>query len=245
MKIEKWCAVNRMVINTSKSHYLVLNPSSSLSFNITMNQKPLQQRKTTKLLGLTFNDKLSWGNHLQTIETKVSSNLRLFYNIRHLINFNTAKQYYYNFIHSYMIYGLNLYYPLTPVSKTDTLYKLQKQGLRLICKDSVIPNTCKTLSTQLVTSMTNILPLPKLSQYFTCLSAHKILNNNCPTYLSLMFPSATHAHSTRHQHKLTSSSKHNALNLHILKTFNNLSPRLRSLPFSSFKRNLKSYLHQT
>jgi hypothetical protein len=111
-------------------------PSCKLS-NLTLpihqiNGNSLEQRETSKLLGLTLNDSMTWTNHIQTMSNKISSKLRLFYNIRHLMNFNTARQFYYNFIHSYLIYGLHLYYPMTPIKHTDILFKLQKWALRLI-----------------------------------------------------------------------------------------------------------------
>ena len=240
-QIERWCYTKKMVINAAKSHYLVVNSPTSLSLSININGNSLEQRETSKLLGLTLNDSMTWTNHIQTMSNKISSNLRLFYNIRHLMNFNTARQFYYNFIHSYLIYGLHLYYPMTPIKHTDILFKLQKRALRLICKDSASPDTQKTLSTNFTTTLTNILPLPNLMLYFTSLSAHRILNGDCPSYLSLPFTNPDHPHSTRYQYRLISSASHNKLNLHLLKTFNSLPIKLRSLSLRPLKAQLKSH----
>ena len=63
-----------------------------------------------------------------------SANLRLFYNIRQLIDFSTSKLFYYNFIHPYLTYGIHLYFPMSPNSQTKYFFGLQKRALRLICK---------------------------------------------------------------------------------------------------------------
>ena len=56
------------------------------------------------------------------------------------MNFDTARLYYYNFIHSYLTYGLHVFYSTTPVKYTNTLFMLQKQALWLIRKDLNIPH---------------------------------------------------------------------------------------------------------
>ena len=136
--IENWCLANHMVINTKKSHYLLVNPFSSSGINITIHGAPLQQKPTSKLLGFYINDKLNWSDHVQHIFSKMASNLRLFYNIRHLLNFHAAKQFYHNFIHSHLIYGLHIYYLLAPAKLTNPLFLLQERALRLICQHASI-----------------------------------------------------------------------------------------------------------
>lgn len=246
--IQQWCEANQMSLNISKSHYLLVNPPTNFPLTISINGSTLVQQSKSKLLGFIINDSLTWLDHIFSISNKISSNLRLLYNIRHLMNFNVARLYYYNFIHSYLIYGLHIFYPTTPSKYTNTLFILQKKALRLVCKDLKVKpplNTQALLSTQFVTQVTGVLPLPKLSQYFTGITAHSILNNVCPEYLSNAFPALKHNHKTRNKFKLPSSLNHNKLNSNLLISFNSLSMDLRSLPKSSFKHKLKSYLLTT
>ena len=240
--IEQWCTINKMPLNLYKSHYLVINSTKVCPIHINICGHSLERKTSSKLLGFTINDSLDWKSHIAHVSNKVSSNLRLFYNLRHLLNFQTSKQYYYNFIHPYLMYGVHLYYPMSPARYTNPLYILQKKALRLICGNQSHQTKLNTLSTKLITDKTSTLPLPTLSLYFTCLSGFQINNHLCPAYLTKAYSQSLKSHVTRNQHKLPSSSNHNRLNLHILKSFNTLPKNLRLLSLNSFKHSLKTYL---
>lgn len=240
--IQDWCTANAMSLNIKKSHYLMINAPKTCSLTIKIHNYHLQRKTTSTLLGYSINDSLNWGDHIRHIQNKISSNLRLFYNIRHLMNFPVAKQFYYNFIHSYLIYGVHLYYPLSTATHTNPLFLLQKKALRLICKDAAKKYKHRMLPTALATTLTDILSLPKLSEYFASLTAFSIKNKTCPTYLSALFAIPHSTHSTRYQHKLPSSTSHNRLNLYIMNSFNSLPADLRGSPPTSFRLNLKRHL---
>ena len=239
--IEKWCESNMMVLNETKSHYLVVN-QQNYPFSFSVNNTVLQKQPTTKLLGFVINSTLTWNDHIDTISKKVSANLRLFYNIRHLIDFSTSKLFYYNYIHPYLTYGIHLYFPMSPNSQTKYLFGLQKRALRLICKPYQSQLIKKTLSSSFITHKTEILSLPSLSTYFTCISAHNIKNKQCPSYLTASFPTSSSCKSTRYQHKIPSSQHYNRLNQQLINTFNALPITLRCSTYSTFKTKLKSFL---
>jgi hypothetical protein len=244
--IEGWCTTNRMSLNYSKSHYLVVNPPPAHKLTFKLNSHTLCEKSTTQLLGFTINNSLNWSNHIDNISKKVAKNLRLFYNIRHLLDFNTSKLYYFNYINSYLIYGLHLYYPTTPANRTNALFLLQKRALRLICKDyngSSQPN--RTLATKFTSETTKILPLPTLSLYFTCIAAYRIMRRLSPSYLVNTFSRQQIRPTTRHRHKLPCSLLYNRLNHHLVHSFNCLPEKLRRLPPSSFKSKLKMHLMNT
>ena len=173
-----------MVIHTTKSHYVVINPSPSHT-SLSIAGKELKEATFTKLLGLTFNNNLTWGNHVSSITAKILQNLRLLFNIRHLIGFKTAIKYYNNFIHPYLTYGISLYYPLSPLTLTKPLHILQNRTLRLVCGSQ--QKRKKTLSNLFIAHSTNVLPLPHLSTYFACVCAHSIKLRQCPPYLYELF----------------------------------------------------------
>ena len=148
-RIQCWCRTNKMEINVSKSHYLLLNAANSSIITIKVGDKQIERRSSTKLLGFVLNDSLNWQSHIAHISSKVSSNLRLFYNLRHLLNFTSSMHFYNNFIHPYLLYGIHLYYSMSPALHTDSLYILQKKALRLICLDRTLPKD-RTLSNKFV-----------------------------------------------------------------------------------------------
>ena len=55
-----------MVLNNKKSNYMLLKPSRAinLDLSLTINNCKLQQVSTTKPLGFTLNDSLTWTEHI-------------------------------------------------------------------------------------------------------------------------------------------------------------------------------------
>ena len=56
--IEKWCTSNQMVINKSKSHFLVIDSKTLSFFKFSILGDPLSERSTSKPLGFTIKDYL-------------------------------------------------------------------------------------------------------------------------------------------------------------------------------------------
>ena len=167
------------------------------------------------------------------------------YNIRHFLSFKKALFFYNNFIHSYLSYGIHLYYSMTPKSQTKQLYDIQKKALRLVCKPYQRPK--KTLSNAWITQKTHVLPVPLLSTYSACNFAFSIKSGRCPSYISEYFQTigsnqTNRTRQTRYQHKLPSSYKYNQPNHYLVTSFNSLPPNLRSSSPSSFKAKLKHHL---
>ena len=116
-----------MLINVNKSHFLIIvNPPKDCTFSLKINSHQIENKTSSKLHGYMINGSLTWHDHIQHISNKVSSNLRLLFTLRHLMNYETVKLYYFNFIHSHLIYGIHLYHPLSPAHLTDPLFKLER-----------------------------------------------------------------------------------------------------------------------
>ena len=240
--IESWCRKNNMVINMAKSHYLLCSNESSLKFNLCLNGQSITRKHSTKLLGFTINDKLTWEDHIKELQRKIASNLKLFYLTRHLMSCNTARTFYINFIHTYLTYGIHIYHNLAPKQLTEPLYKQQKKALRLITQTRLKDR----LSTTTLCLNSNILPLRHLTDYFCSIFAHRVITKRTPSYITSLYPTRTTSYSRRNLHTLPSSSSYNVLNRKTVLTFNHLPNHLRSIKSSnSFKRHLKEYFFQT
>ena len=99
--IEKWCGSNMMVLNSQNFPFLFLVKNAAL-----------QKHPTTKLLGFVVNNALTWSDHICRCNLQKSLCKRspvLKKNIGHLIDLSTSKLFYYNCIHSQLIYGIHLY----------------------------------------------------------------------------------------------------------------------------------------
>ena len=69
--IQTWCSENRMIINTKKSHYIVVNKPKNFTFTLKFNNHDLEQKSTSKQLGFYINDSLDWHDHINHISKKL------------------------------------------------------------------------------------------------------------------------------------------------------------------------------
>ena len=155
---------------------------------------------------------------------------------------NTARTFYVNFIHSYLTYGIHIYYNLAPQKLTNDLFLLQKKALRLINRTRLKDR----LPTNQLCIATSILSLPKLATYFTSNFALHILTKRAPNYILQLFPSHQHNYSRRNLNTLPSSSLYNSLNRKIVTLFNSLPSQIRAITSTAtIKRHLKNHFFHT
>lgn len=245
--IQTWCHENGMIINMKKSHFLICSPPTAKipqNLRLELNGEDLTQKHSTKLLGFIVNEKLSWDDHISVIHNKISTNLKLFYLTRHLMSYRTARTFYLNFIHTYLTYGIHIYFQLAPKRLTEELFLQQKKAIRLIKRARLKDRH----STNTLCSNTNILPLTKLSEYFALLFAHRIITKRSPNYILSLYPTRQNNYSQRttNLHTLPSSAQYNPLNRKTVLLFNSLPIQLRAINSpSTFKRRIKTHLFQT
>ena len=98
-KIETWCDSNQIAINSSKAQFLLIWKSRPSSDPLCLGKRLISQITSTKLLGYTLDDSLSWKSHIRANTDRISRNLNLFYLTRHLLDINTSIQFYFALIH--------------------------------------------------------------------------------------------------------------------------------------------------
>ena len=155
------------------------------------------------------------------------------------MNSHLSLKFYHNFIHSYLTYGSEIYFPLaTSKQQTTSLTILRKKTLKYALS---LP---KRYPTKLLEHNSALL-LPKLLFYFSAILGYKVLNDVCPSYLSDLFKTtpSTSTIITRHTFKPPNSYYHSALQKYTLTSFNNLPKSLRSAKsLITFQKNLKTHL---
>ena len=231
--VNNWCRLNKMVINTSKSHYLLCNASEDTRFSISIDGTVLERRSKSRLLGYTICDTLSWNDHVSNLCDRIRSNVALLQQCRFCISRKAAVMFYHHFLFCHFIYGIHIYYGMTPLYITNPLYLLQKRAFRLITNFQSVPR--HLVSTQDLARSLNLLPLPQLASYFTAIYGYKILKLMTPEYVYNQFLNQSHRFPIRDVSILKAPNDNNFLN-RIAITFNNLPENIRSqTKFSSFK----------
>jgi hypothetical protein len=152
-KIAVWFRSNKMAVNTSKTKFIVfrtqgkrINPEECiLHFNNNEPGKPVDpnliypidricnegQEKCFKLLGVMFDEYLSFDAHISHICTKISKSLFCINRIKNFVTKNSLLKLYYAMVHSHLAYCINVY----GCANSTNLQRLrikQKEAVRII-----------------------------------------------------------------------------------------------------------------
>jgi hypothetical protein len=152
-KIAVWFRSNKMAVNTSKTKFIVfrtrgkvINPADCiLTFNnneIGHPEDPLLifpidriyndgEEKSFKLLGVLFDEYLTFEAHIALVCSKISKSLFCINRIKNFVNGDSLKKLYFAMIHTHLSYCINVY----GCANTTALQKLrvkQKEAVRVI-----------------------------------------------------------------------------------------------------------------
>ena len=87
-----------------------------------------------KFLGVLLDDCLTWKNHIQMIENKISKNVGILYRAKYLLNQKSMKSIYFSLIHVYINYA-NIAWSSTNPSKLRKILNKQKHASRIILSE--------------------------------------------------------------------------------------------------------------
>ena len=123
----KWCSDHRMSVNCSKTNVLSINFSSSPLSNIS----DFQTANFVKILGLVFNDKLTWSNHFRYVISCVSKRLYVLRILKSLFSHDQLILVFNSIIRSMMDYSSSVFiYP--GVGLNADFERLCKRAFRII-----------------------------------------------------------------------------------------------------------------
>ena len=108
--INRWFNTNLLSLNLDKTHYMqfINKNSSPIDLNIGHGNKKIANTCTTKFLGLTLENMLSWKTHIDTIVPKLSSATFAIRIVKPLLSQDSLKMIYYSYFHSTMLYRIIL-----------------------------------------------------------------------------------------------------------------------------------------
>jgi len=131
-----WFSINKLSLNVSKTNYMLFSGHNSVSSNldILLCNRSVLRVQSTKFLGIEIDEKLSWKNHIQIIQKKLSTANYILRNIRHKINQTTALKIYDIMILPHLTY-CNLIWGNACKTYLQNIYRLQKRALRVCCDD--------------------------------------------------------------------------------------------------------------
>jgi hypothetical protein len=180
-----WCNKNNMQINCGKTKEMIVYfGKKKINIpEITMGGKQLERVENTKLLGIIFNNKLTWDDHVNYICTKVSKRI---YFIRLLkragVSSNDILLVYFSIIRSVLEYGSEIWHPGLNKKQTKQLEHIQKRVLKIIYPDVSYDEAIKNNEIPLLADRREEI----CKRFFTNISKednklHKYLPKKCDT----------------------------------------------------------------
>ena len=151
-KIGVWLKANELSINTIKTKIMIFSNNKPIpyfrflfnnnDFNYSQQNPDLiteveridskSANPFFKMLGVLFDEKLSFDHHCTKVLKKINSALFMINRAKHILSKNSLRRLYFAMIHPHLLYCLPIY-SCTSVKNIEMLHKKQKQCLRTIC----------------------------------------------------------------------------------------------------------------
>ena len=233
--VSQWFYANRISLNIDKTFVTLFTTRNQSNIsNIFMNQEIVKFAEEGRFLGLFFDQKLTFRNHIQRICSKLSRVVGIFYKVHKCLPTYVKINLYYSLFYPHLLY-CNLIWGGTFPSSLRPILLLQKKIVRIICDQHYLASTNELFY------QTKILKLPDLHTYLLCNYFYKNYN---------LFSVGQHSHNTRNRHQIVPvfqrlSVSQRSMYYAAPKAWNSLPQPLRNISkFQIFKRELKNHLIQ-
>jgi hypothetical protein len=198
--ISKWLNSNKISINTNKTKYTVFSYRCNYQLNnIVMNGHNIGFTNEIKFLGLTVDNNVTFGSHVNKIITSVCRIVGTMARIRNVVPSSVLLKIYNSFIHSNISYAIELWYNCAKYLSNTVLSK-QKRAVRIISGSHYIAHTSPLFKEY------KILTVDKVFKYKIGLYFYKTLNieNYDPVLFSYINDNTNvHQHVTRNRYDIT------------------------------------------
>ena len=129
--VTKWFLANKLLLNAKKVCFITMCDSLRLQLpTMTFNNIEIKKENSVKFLGVITDENLTWKNHIEVVENKISKNIGVLYRAIHLLDFKNLLKIYFSFIYIYISYA-NFALASTFKTKLQGILKKQKYAARI------------------------------------------------------------------------------------------------------------------
>jgi len=193
--LNHWLLANKISLNATKTELIYFRNTKTTipNIKIKLNGKTLFRTAEVKYVGLTFNEHLTFNNHIKIMNAKLKRANNLIAIARHYLPKELLLQIYYGQFYSHLNYGCQIWGQTQ--SKINPTIILQKKAIRLMTFSHHQAHT-NNLFTDL-----NLLKLNDIVKLNNILFTHNTLNNKSPSVFNDFFT----LKQTTHQHLNTNN----------------------------------------
>ena len=226
VKVGNWISANHLSLNISKTVYLLFSGKKKIPHLpiLYLHNEPIQQKHSTKFLGLILDDVLSWKTHAQHVISKVSRLAGIFNKIRNFLPSHALKTIYYALVQPHLQYGIIFW---SGVNKTNLnkIFRIQKKIVRFITNSDHLAHTTPLFKNLSILKLDDIRKLEMAKFIFNDIEG--------PNFFHFINQSSLHSYHTRNQLSLRLPQPRSNILLRSvfyegIKIFNSLDQSLRS-----------------
>jgi exonuclease III len=251
-KVYDWFHMNRLILNPSKSVCVLIARSgdgSSFSQNaIHMNNTPILLAQQTKILGITFDSKLSFKQHIETMTIKLSAAVAMLLKLK-LEGYprNILVAVFRCLLMPHLFYGASIWRAANR-AELKRLQVLQNRGIRIIF--GLGPRT----STRASLTALKILDIRQIADYATAKmifanveskGAHPLLHQELDHRLGGSYSSRAASNRQLFVPAFSTERRRRTIFISGIRYYNSLPTSIRLAPsLAAFKGRLTRYLHE-
>ena len=128
-----WYKANKLSLNVDKT-VLLKFWSTSKVFDRKVGESTIINSPSTKFLGVIVDDHLTWKDHINQLYCKLTANKWLLMNAKNLLPESCLLKIYYAHVYNHLTYGISVWGKMSQKSSQNSLYRLQKECVSIICK---------------------------------------------------------------------------------------------------------------
>ena len=132
--IQDWLVASKLTLNTNKSNFVIIKPRQKKvpkKIQLSINGDHLNESDCVKYLGVLIDNKLTWKQDIQHVNTKVAKSIDILAKMRHFAPYNILLNIYNAFISPHINYGI-INWGGAYQNSLDPLSKNQKKAARLL-----------------------------------------------------------------------------------------------------------------
>ncbi len=179
-----WFRANKLTLNLGKTNFILFKPKSQtqndIQITLSLGDVEIKRETVTKFLGMLLDEHLNFDSHVKHICSKLAKNVYMLNSVKHFLPSHSLKLLYYSYVHSNIIYGLNIWGPLVAKACLKRVRILQKKAIRAI--DHAKYNS----STQEIFKKHEILKIDDLIDLECAKISHRFINGTLPRTVSTL-----------------------------------------------------------
>ena len=242
--IHDWCCANKLALNTNKSNFMLF--TNKLVHNepiIKLDQNKIARVSEFKYLGVTIDEKLKYGGHIEYLRSTMSRMCGLSFRLSKHLDVRAAKNIYFSCVYSVLTFSICVYGGvLQCTQRAQRLINYHEKVVKNLFSKFCPESTC-------LFKHLKLLKLRDIHKLYAAIYVFKVTKlNECPTVkknLNLKFPQ--HHHYTRsRENPLLPIARVNAVKINFkhqcTQIWNNLPHNIKSIQkLKPFKRALTGY----